>query len=58
MLFRSTPRVYSDRDSLTGDRLPSGQASDLPAWRDSLQRIQSLGPDRVHFCHHTDVVHR
>ena len=50
-----TPRVYAEPAS---DRLPSGQASDLPTWRDSLRRIQSLGPDRVHFCHHTDVIHR
>jgi N-acyl homoserine lactone hydrolase len=50
-----TPRVYSDPGS---DRLPPGQASDLPAWQDSLRRIQSLDPDRVHFCHHTDVIHR
>ena len=50
-----TPRVYSDPAS---DQLPSGQASDVPTWRDSLRRIQSLGPDRVHFCHHTDVIHR
>ena len=50
-----TPRVYADPAS---DRIPSGQASDLPTWRDSLRRIQSLGPDRVHFCHHTDVIHR
>jgi N-acyl homoserine lactone hydrolase len=50
-----TPRVYSDP---AGDKLPPGQASDLPAWRDSLRRIQSLEPDRVHFCHHTDVIHR
>ena len=50
-----TPRVYAD--PATG-QLPSGQASDLPIWRDSLRRIQSLDPDRVHFCHHTDVLHR
>jgi N-acyl homoserine lactone hydrolase len=49
-----TPRVYSDPAS---DRLPAGQAADVPAWRGSLHRIQALGPDRVHFCHHTDVVH-
>ena len=49
-----TPRVYADPAT---DKLPSGQASDLPAWRDSLRRIQALGPDRVHFCHHTDVIH-
>jgi hypothetical protein len=53
-----TPRVYADPGPLTGDRLPPGQASDLPAWRHSLRRIRSLGPDRVHFCHHTDVIHR
>ena len=50
-----TPRVYADPAS---DMLPSGQASDLPTWRDSPRRIQSLDPDRVHFCHHTDVLHR
>jgi len=50
-----TPRVYSDPDS---GRLPAGQASDLPAWKDSLRRIRSLDPDRLHFCHHTDVIHR
>jgi len=50
-----TPRVYADP---VGDRLPPGQASDVPTWRDSLRRIRSLGPDRVHFCHHTDVIHR
>jgi N-acyl homoserine lactone hydrolase len=50
-----TPRVYADPAS---DRLPPGQAGDVPAWRDSLRRIRSLEPDRVHFCHHTDVIHR
>ncbi len=49
-----TPRQYvgpPDED------LPSGQASDLPTWRASLRRIRSIGPARVHFCHHTDVIH-
>jgi N-acyl homoserine lactone hydrolase len=50
-----TPRVYSEPDS---GRLPAGQASDVPTWQDSLRRIRSLDPDRLHFCHHTDVVHR
>jgi N-acyl homoserine lactone hydrolase len=50
-----TPRVYADPAS---ERLPAGQASDVPAWRDSVQRIKTLGPECVHFCHHTDVVHR
>jgi N-acyl homoserine lactone hydrolase len=49
-----TPRQYSapDRGSL-----PPGQASDLAAWRDSVRRIRSMSPGRVHFCHHTDVIH-
>jgi N-acyl homoserine lactone hydrolase len=38
------------------DVLP-GQASNLVVWRGSLDRIRSLEPDRVHFCHHTDIVH-
>ena len=38
------------------DVLP-GQDSNLVAWRGSLDRIRSLEPDRVHFCHHTDIIH-
>ena len=49
-----TPRVYS---APSAGRLPDGQAADVPTWQDSLRRIRSLGPDRVHFCHHTGVVH-
>ncbi len=49
-----TPRQYADPDL---DKLPAGQASDVPAWRESVRRVQSLRPDRVHFCHHTDIVH-
>ena len=51
-----TPRLYADAD-LPGEQLPPGQASDVPAWRDTVRRIRSLRPDRVHFCHHTDIVH-
>ena len=51
-----TPRLYADAD-VAGERLPPGQASDVPAWRDTVRRIHSLRPDRVHFCHHTDIVH-
>jgi len=36
---------------------PPDQASNLVAWRGSLDRIRSLEPDRVHFCHHTDIIH-
>jgi N-acyl homoserine lactone hydrolase len=50
-----TPRQYADPAS---DKLPPGQASDVEAWRDSVQRIRSLSPERVHFCHHTDIAHR
>ena len=49
-----TPRQFAgppDKD------VPPGQASDLVSWRGSLDRIRSLEPDRVHFCHSTDVVH-
>ena len=53
-----TPRVYLDPGRRDGAGLPAGQASDVPAWRASLRRIRSLRPDRVHFCHHTDVIHR
>ena len=49
-----TPRLYAEPSR---DKLPDGQASDVPAWRGSLHRIQSLHPQRVHFCHHTDIVH-
>ena len=49
-----TPRLYADPAT---DKLPDGQASDVPAWRGSLHKIQSLHPRRVHFCHHTDIVH-
>jgi N-acyl homoserine lactone hydrolase len=44
-----TPRVYADPDLQDGGRLLAGQASDVPTWQDSLRRIHSLGPDRVHF---------
>jgi N-acyl homoserine lactone hydrolase len=37
--------------------LVPGQAADPVAWRGSLGRIRSLAPARVHFCHHTDVLH-
>jgi N-acyl homoserine lactone hydrolase len=49
-----TPLVYADPAS---EQLPPGQASDVPVWRDTVRRIHSLRPARVHFCHHTDVVH-
>jgi N-acyl homoserine lactone hydrolase len=50
-----TPRQYAGP---ADDRLPPGQAADTVAWRDSLHKIQASSPDRVHFCHHTDVIHR
>jgi N-acyl homoserine lactone hydrolase len=49
-----TPRLYSwpaDRE------LPPGQADDREAWEASCRRIRATGADRVHFCHHTDVIH-
>ncbi|HEX9032291.1 MAG TPA: N-acyl homoserine lactonase family protein [Streptosporangiaceae bacterium] len=38
--------------------LPPGQASDLTAWSESLAKIKSAAPARVHFCHDTAVLHR
>jgi N-acyl homoserine lactone hydrolase len=49
-----TPRQFAGPPD---QEVPPGQASNLVAWRGSLDRIRSLEPDRVHFCHHTDVVH-
>jgi N-acyl homoserine lactone hydrolase len=49
-----TPHQYSGPPD---EELLPGQASDPIAWRDSLHRIQSIETARVHFCHHTDVIH-
>ena len=49
-----TPRVYQEMPA----ELPDGQAADRGSWEQSLTRIKSTGSGgRVHFCHHTDVVH-
>jgi glyoxylase-like metal-dependent hydrolase (beta-lactamase superfamily II) len=49
-----TPRVYQQMPA----ELPDGQAADRGSWEQSLTRIKSTGSGgRVHFCHHTDVVH-
>jgi len=50
-----TPRQYT---APAGAALPPGQAANLAAWRTSLDRIRARAPARVHFCHHTDVIHR
>ncbi len=47
-----TPAVYANPELRV-----RGQAADVPTWRDSLSRIQALAPERVHFCHHTEIVH-
>ena len=49
-----TPQLYSWP---AGRKLPPGQAADPDAWAASLGRIRATGADRVHFCHHTDVIH-
>ncbi|MGP8001618.1 MAG: MBL fold metallo-hydrolase [Streptosporangiaceae bacterium] len=49
-----TPRVYTE--PAVGELLP-GQASDPVSWRESLGRIHRTAPERVHFCHHTRVIH-
>jgi N-acyl homoserine lactone hydrolase len=37
--------------------LPEGQARDVGAWRASVALIKSAAPDRVHFCHNTEIIH-
>jgi N-acyl homoserine lactone hydrolase len=49
-----TPRQFAGPPD---SELVPGQAADPVAWRGSLGRIKSLAPARVHFCHHTDVLH-
>lgn len=49
-----TPAQYA---TPPGGTLLDGQASDPVAWRESLERVRGLGPARLHFCHHTAVVH-
>jgi N-acyl homoserine lactone hydrolase len=46
--------IYAD--PARGERL-SGQASDVGAWRESLARLRVLAPERIHFCHDTELVH-
>jgi len=49
-----TPRQYSGPLDQT---LPPGQAADRPSWETSIERVHSMTPARVHFCHHTDILH-
>jgi glyoxylase-like metal-dependent hydrolase (beta-lactamase superfamily II) len=49
-----TPRQYTGP---ADQKLVDGQASDRAAWWDSLQRIRGMAAARVHFCHHTDIIH-
>ncbi len=49
-----TPRQYLGAPDA---KLPPGQASDLAAWQNSVRRIRAAAAARVHFCHHTDVIH-
>ena len=48
-----TPRQYRPEPG----QLPPGQAADEDAWHASVNRMRALTPARVHFCHHTAVVH-
>ena len=50
-----TPRQYAA--SGADEELPDGQASDRSAWWESLRRLRAVAASRVHFCHHTDVIH-
>jgi N-acyl homoserine lactone hydrolase len=50
--------AYKTRQYLEPDGdLPPGQASDPVAWRASVGRVHALSPDRVHFCHDTEIIH-
>jgi N-acyl homoserine lactone hydrolase len=49
-----TPREYTGP---LDQQLPPGQAADRPSWESSIGRVRSMTPARVHFCHHTDVIH-
>jgi N-acyl homoserine lactone hydrolase len=49
-----TPHQYAGPPA---DQIVPGQASDLATWRESLARIHAVRPARVHFCHHTRVLH-
>jgi glyoxylase-like metal-dependent hydrolase (beta-lactamase superfamily II) len=49
-----TPQVYRGPDD---QELPPGQAADVTAWRESRARIRATGAARLHFCHHTEVIH-
>jgi glyoxylase-like metal-dependent hydrolase (beta-lactamase superfamily II) len=49
-----TPNEYAGP---LDQELPPGQAADRPAWESSMERIHSMPLSRVHFCHHTDIVH-
>ena len=49
-----TPKLYGGPAS---QKLPPGQAADRDQWEASRDRIRSTEAARVHFCHHTDVIH-
>jgi N-acyl homoserine lactone hydrolase len=49
-----TPREYFGPP---GQALLPGQAADPLSWQESIARVRSMAPSRVHFCHHTDIVH-
>jgi N-acyl homoserine lactone hydrolase len=49
-----TPNQYAGP---ADEDLVPGQAADPVAWRDSLHRIKTAGAARVHFCHHTAIIH-
>jgi N-acyl homoserine lactone hydrolase len=49
-----TPREYTGP---LDQKLPDGQAADRPSWESSIGRVRALAASRVHFCHHTEIVH-
>jgi N-acyl homoserine lactone hydrolase len=49
-----TPNQYAGP---ADEDLVPGQAADPVAWRGSLHRIKTAGAARLHFCHHTAIIH-
>jgi N-acyl homoserine lactone hydrolase len=49
-----TPTQYAGPDD---QELPLGQAADRESWAASRRRIRATEAARVHFCHHTGVIH-
>ncbi len=50
-------RIFESHEDFDPNQVP-GQAADSGSWRRSLERLHSMRPEQVHFCHDTSVLHR